>query len=347
MRCLYPLLLAIPIAVYLEMAGASPLWIFISSALAILPLAGVLGKATEELAIHAGPRFGGFLNATFGNAAELIITIMAIRAGLFELVKASITGAIIGNILLILGLSAVVGGFKNKVQVFNRNLAVMNSSLLFLSVIALTIPAIFVLGGGIEDNELGKMSRGVADILMATYVLSLVFSFRTHKHLFHTAHEVLDEAEWSRNKALTIMILSTVGVALMSEFLVGSLEEVISEFGVSEFFLGIVIIPLIGNAAEHSSAIMMALRNRMDLALEIAIGSSTQIAVFVAPLLIYISYLVGKPMSYIFNVYELTAIALTVLIANIVSSDGETNWLEGVQLLAAYAIMAIGFFYVG
>lgn len=352
MRYLYPLLLAIPVAIYLEVTHASPVGVFLSSAVAILPLAGVLGKATEELAIHAGPRLGGFLNATFGNAAELIITTMAVRAGFLELVKASITGSIIGNILLVLGASALAGGIKHKVQTFNRHVAAVNSSLLFLSVIALAVPAVFFLGGGaeggrLEQGELGRMSRGVADILMGTYFLSLVFSFHTHKHLFHTAHELLDQAEWSRNKALGVMVLATAGIALMSEYLVGSLEAVVSQFGLSEFFLGIIIVPLVGNVAEHSSAIIMAMKNRMDLALEIAIGSSTQIALFVAPLLVYISYLFSQQMTYLFNVYELVAIALSVLIAHILAADGETNWLEGVQLLAAYAILALGFFYVG
>ncbi len=344
---LYPLLLAIPVAVYLELTHGSPVGIFVASAVAIIPLAGLMGKATEEIALHAGPRVGGFLNATFGNAAELIITIFAIRAGLFEVVKASITGSIISNILLVLGLSALAGGLRYETLRFNGQVALMNASLLLLAVIALMIPAVFFLGGSMGGAESGALSLGVAVTLMSTYVLSLLFTFHTHRHLFHTAHDRIERAEWSQGKALGVLAGATALVALMSEFLVGSLEQVTKHVGLSELFIGVVVIPLVGNAAEHATAILMAMKNRMDLALEIAVGSSTQIAVFVAPLLIFISYLFGTPMSYVFNVFELTAIGLSVLIANLISADGEINWLEGTQLLAAYAIIGLGFYYVG
>lgn len=343
---LHLLLLGMPAALYLRWTGGDPTWVFLAAAAAIIPLAGLMGRATEEIALHAGPQVGGFLNATFGNAAELIITIFAIQAGLFEVAKASITGSIIGNILLVLGLSIVAGGTRYKSMTFSRTTASTNASLLFLAVIALMVPALFHLGGGLPAGATGALSLGVAFTLMGVYLLSLLFTFRTHRHLFLTAHDHLEAATWSRRRAAGVLVGATSLVALMSEYLVTSLEPAVERVGLSPFFVGIVIIPTIGNAAEHSSAILMALKNRMDLSLEIAVGSSTQVAVFVAPLVVFLSYLMGQPMSIIFNVYEVLAIGLSVLIAYVISSDGETNWLEGVQLLAAYAILAMGFFFV-
>lgn len=344
MKYLYPLLLGIPVAIWAELSHGSPLLIFVASSLAIIPLAGIMGKATEEVALHAGPRIGGLLNATMGNAAELIITIFALRAGLFEVVKASIAGSIIGNILLVLGLSALLGGLKFKAQRFNPHVAAMNATMLFLAVIALVIPDIFALGGKLTPAGENLLSLGEAIVLVSVYLLSLLFSFGTHKELFHTAHNHIEKAEWTLGKALGILVAATVAVGLMSEFLVGSVEHVVEQVGLSEAFIGVILIPLIGNAAEHSSAVIMALKNRMDLALEIAVGSSTQVALLVAPVLIFVSYLFGKPMNMVFNLYELAAVAVAVLITNLIANDGETNWLEGAMLVATYGILGLAFY---
>lgn len=346
MNFLYYLLAAVPVAIYLELTHASPLLIFIFSSLAIIPLAGLMGKSTEELAIVAGPRVGGFLNATFGNATELIITIFALREGLFDVVKASIAGSILGNILLVLGFAALMGGIKNKTLQFNYQIANLNTSLLFLVVVALIIPAMFYHAGDLNGGEAQALSLITAVLLLLIYFTSLFFSFKTHRHLFHTSHNVLEKPEWSKYVSLAVLAGSVVLVALMSEFLVGSLEHMVQRVGVSEIFIGFILIPIIGNAAEHSTAVIMAIKNRMDLALEIAVGSSTQIALMITPLLVFISYLFGRPMHLVFHQLELTGIALAVLVVNFAIRDGETNYLEGLILLFTYAILGTAFFFV-
>ena len=341
------LLLGMPVALWAEFAGY-PMVAFIASAAAVLRLAAWMGHATEEVAVHAGPRIGGFLNGTFGNAAELIIVILAIKQGLFEVVKASITGSILGNALLVLGAASFAGGLKYRNQEFNRNLARFNTSLLFIAVAALVVPAVFHNGNPHPMTEAGlnTLSLWTAVVLLGTYVCSLVFSFKTHAHLFVAEGGVQGKAKWSLRKAVGVLLAATVGVVLMSEVLVESLEPVIHQLGWSELFVGIVVIALVGNAAEHSTAITMAMQNKMEVAVEIAIGSTTQIAMLVAPVAVLVSHFFGPGMSLEFLPSELVAILISVLTVNQITRDGETNWLEGLMLLSVYVIIAIAFFFV-
>jgi len=345
------LLLLIPAAIALELAQADPLYIFIASAGAIIPLAGWMGRSTEWISEHLGPGIGGLLNATFGNAAELIIAIMALRAGLYEVVKASITGSIIGNILLVLGLSLVAGGVKYKEMRFNRTAASLSSTLLALSAIALIMPALFhqlSLGANQVPAE-RTLSLEIAIVLALTYVLSLVFSLHTHKHLYtapadegsETALGMVHVPMW---KAGLILLAATAMVALMSEFLVGAVEHTAETLGMTDIFVGVFLLAIIGNAAEHSTAVMMAMKNKMDLALNIAIGSSIQVALLVAPLLVFISYLFGRPLDLVFTTFEIAAVALSAGIVNLIALDGESNWMEGVLLLAVYGILGLAFY---
>lgn len=345
MKLLRFFLLFIPVSIISVLFKFNPVWTFFLSALAIIPLAGLMGEATEAIACYTGPRVGGFLNATFGNATELIIAFFALRAGLFEVVKASIAGSVIGNVLLVLGASMLLGGMKYKTQQFNRHAIETSSSMLLFAVIGLILPAIFthtIKPSLLNTARYEWLSVGVAFLFFAIYLLGLYFSFYTHKDLYGTEHEEEADPHWSLVKSITILSLATVGVALMSEFLVQSVEHVTKTLGLSEFFVGIVLIPIIGNAAEHSTAIIMAIKNKMDVAVEIAIGSSLQIILFVAPVLIFLS-LIFKPMSIIFNEFELIALIVSVIIANKVASDAESNWLEGAQLVVVYLIIAISF----
>lgn len=338
------LLLAIPISFFLELSDYSPVLLFITAGLSIIPLAGYMGNATEEIAIYVGPRVGGLLNATFGNAAELIITIFALRAGLYEVVKASITGSIIGNLLLVLGLSMLLGGFKFKSQKFNREAAGMHTSMLLMAVTGLIIPAVFL---QTHTNPAAEpFSLGVAAVLMLVYILSLIFSLHTHKDVFRPSQEHSETPQWSKLKALSVLLVATFFVVIESEFLVSGIEPVVKTLGISELFIGVIVIPIIGNAAEHSTSVIMALKNKMDISLEIAIGSSTQIALFVAPLLVFLGYFMGRPLDLIFTSYELVVIIMATVIAAVINMDGRSNWLEGAQLLSAYAIMAIAFLFV-
>lgn len=342
------LLLGMPVALWAEFFGHQPLLAFAASAVAVLRLASWMGHATEEVAIHAGPRIGGFLNGTFGNAAELIIVILAIRAGLYEVVKASITGSVLGNALLVLGAAAFAGGIKHSSQSFNRNLARFNASLLFIAMAALVVPAVFHHGNPTPMTEGGlkTLSLWTAVVLLGVYVCSLVFSFKTHAHLFVAEGGLHAKASWSLRKAIGVLLAATVGVVLMSEVLVGSIEHVIAQLGWSELFVGIVVVALVGNAAEHSTAITMAMQNRMDVAIEIAVGSTTQIALLVAPVAVLVSHLFGDGMSLEFLPSELAALLISVLTVNQITRDGETNWLEGLMLLGTYVIIAIAFFFV-
>lgn len=348
MKYLKVLFVFIPISIVLELMHASPIFLFVASALAIMPLAGLMGEATEEISVYSGPRIGGFLNATFGNATELIISFFALKEGLFDVVKASIAGSVIGNILLVLGASMLAGGLKYKTQKFNRGVVDVSSSMLLFAVIGLSIPAIFthtINPELLNTSRYEGLSVGVAFLMFAIYLLSLYFSFHTHKDLYGSEHEETVEAKWSLKKAVMVLIGATVIIALESEFLVGSVEPMTKAIGLSEFFVGIILIPIIGNAAEHSTAILMALKNKMDVAVEIAIGSSLQIILFVAPILVFLS-LLFTPMSIVFNEFELISLIVAVLIANKVSGDGQSNWLEGVQLIAVYIIIAISFFII-
>jgi len=343
-RFLNLLLLAIPVSIFLKLSDYSPVLLFVAAGLSIIPLAGYMGKATEEIAIYVGPRVGGLLNATFGNAAELIITIFALRAGLYEVVKASITGSIIGNLLLVLGLSMLLGGFKYKTQKFNRAAAGMHTSMLLMAVTGLIIPAVFLQTH--ENPAAEPLSLGVAAVLMLVYILSLIFSLHTHKDVFRPSQEHPETPNWSRLKALLILLVATILVVLESEFLVAGIEPVVKTLGISELFIGVIVIPIIGNAAEHSTSVIMALKNKMEISLEIAIGSSTQIALFVAPLLVFLGYFIGQPLDLIFTGYELVVIIMATVITAMISMDGRSNWLEGAQLLSAYAIMAFAFLFV-
>ena len=344
MKFLNLLLIAIPISLALKLLDYSPVLLFVAAGLSIIPLAGYMGKATEEIAIYVGPRIGGLLNATFGNAAELIITIFALKAGLVEVVKASITGSIIGNLLLVLGLSMLVGGFKYKTQKFNRAAAGMHTSMLLMAVTGLIIPAVFL---NTHANPAAEpLSLGVAAVLMLVYLLSLLFSLHTHKDVFRPSQEHSETPTWSKFKALLTLLIATIFVVLESEFLVGGIEPVVQTLGISQLFIGVIVIPIIGNAAEHTTSVIMALKNKMEISLEIAIGSSTQIALFVAPLLVFLGYFMGRPLDFLFTSYELIVIIMATVITAIISMDGRSNWLEGAQLLSAYVIMALAFLFV-
>jgi Ca2+:H+ antiporter len=345
MKILRFLLIFVPVSLIGEFVDYPPTVLFVLSALAIIPLAGLMGEATEEISFYSGPQVGGFLNATFGNATELIIAFFAMKAGLFEVVKASIAGSVIGNILLVLGASMLVGGLKYKTQQFNQKAVEVSSSMLLFAVIGLIIPAIFTetVPASLLTTSYEGLSVIVAVIMFSIYLLSLVFSFYTHKDLYSVDHSQESASKWSLPKSIIVLIGATVLIGLESELFVGSVKPMTESIGLSEFFVGIILVPIIGNAAEHSTAIVMAYKNKMDVAVEIALGSSLQIILFVTPVLIFLS-LLFSPMSIVFNEFELIALIFSVLIANRVANDGESNWLEGVQLIAVYIIIAAAFF---
>jgi len=346
------LLLAIPASVVLNMQHASPVFIFITACLGVLPLAGLMGKATEEIAERTGPTIGGLLNATFGNAAELIIAIVALRAGLVDLVKASITGSILGNLLLILGLSLVAGGARTPFLKFNRTSAGMSSAMLALAVAGLVFPALFHgLHPDTENARLAfselQLSEAVALILALTYGLSLVFSLRTHKTLFGLDPTATPHgATWSMGRAVLVLGVATAGVVVESEILVHAVDGVTARLGLSEAFLGLIIIPIIGNAAEHATAIVVARKGQTDLALQIALGSSTQVALLVAPLLVLAGLVVGVPLNLVFTTFEVVALGLATGVVAIITLDGESHWFEGAQLLALYGMVAAAAFFL-
>jgi len=345
------LLVCMPIALALEWTHSSPIAIFILSCLAIVPLAGLMGKATEHLAEQMGEGLGGLLNATFGNAAELIIALMALRAGLHEVVKASVTGSIIGNLLLVLGLAVLTGGLRFPELKFNRTAASVSSTLLTLAAVGLVVPALFhQIALGRDTSHEWELSFEIAVVLFATYLLSLLFTLRTHAHLYvggaHEADQALGTYAWSRRKSVLVLLAATAGVALMSEALVASIEHAALALGMSQIFVGVILVAIIGNAAEHSTAILVAHKGKMDLAVNIAIGSSLQIALFVAPVLVFASYLFGRPMDLLFTSFEVLAVAVSVLIVNQIASDGESNWMEGVMLLAVYVILGLAFYFL-
>jgi Ca2+:H+ antiporter len=343
------LLVAVPFAILAKLLHWSPIAVFGISAIAIIPLAGYIGAATEVLAFYTNPRIGGLLNATLGNAAELIITIAAIRAGYLELVKASIAGSILGNLLLVLGMSFLLGGLRHGIQTFNRKQASNNAIMLVLTVVILLIPSLLShYIGNVETPEprVEELSLGVAAVMIVLYILGLIYSFKVIGGpvvVEDTNHETAPK-RWSLRMTIVILVLSTVGIAYMSEVLVGSVESVVTSLGLSEFFIGLIFIPIIGNVAEHIVAVQVALKNKMTLSVEIAIASSLQIALFVAPLLVFISLLIGHPLTLVFNQLELIALIAGVLIAALVSADGESNWLEGAELLAIYFILGLTFF---
>jgi Ca2+:H+ antiporter len=340
------LLVLVPVSIVLELAGGNELLIFLTSAGAILPLAGLIGRSTEQLALHTGPRIGGLVNATFGNVTELVICVFLILEDEVDIVKASLTGSILGNLLLVLGLSFLFGGLRHEEQSYNARSASIHATSLVLAVVALLMPALFALSQS-EETPLQRevVSGTVAAVLIGLYVAALVFTLVTHEHMFRTPAPE-EHPSWSRRKAIGLLLASTALVALEAEFLVSSLGPALEDLGLSELFVGLIVIPIIGNAAEHSSAILFALRNKVDVTLEIAIGSSTQIALFVAPALVFISLLVGHPMDFVFSTFEVAAVALSTVLVFMISVDGRSNWLEGAQLTGAYVIMAISFYFV-
>lgn len=348
MKYLNILLVFAPIAIAGELLHWSPTLLFITSALAVIPAAGILGQATEELAVHTGPRVGGLLNATLGNAAELIITLFAIRAGLLDLVKASITGSILGNVLLVMGFSVLLGGIKNGVQRFDRTHAGVNATQLILAVLALMIPSLFFFAHTETFGPVESLSLGAAVAMILVYALGLIFAFRYTGVEPALAHETqaAHHGAWPIPKAVALLIAATVLIAWLSEILVGAVEHTVAALGISEFFIGIIVVPLVGNVAEHLVAVQTAWKNKMELSMAVSLGSSLQIALFVAPVLVFISLLLGNPLTLVFNQFEIIALFAGTLIAAFVAQDGESNWLEGAQLLVLYIILAMAFFFL-
>jgi len=345
------LLLAAPASWIAEQAAPESPWVFITAAASLIPLAGLIGLGTEQLAERSGPAWGGFLNATFGNAAELIIALVALKDGHQELVKASITGSIVGNLLLVLGLSFFVGGLNRKAQKFHRTAATNMAAMLFLGVVALVMPAVFDLSLfgrlDVESPALASISFSSAIVLIAAYIGSLIYAFRAQKDLFRPAEKHGHDAPaLSAASAIAVLAVGTLLTTVQAEILVGAMEPALARFGFTELFAGVIVIALIGNAAEHYSAVTAARRDEMTLAVEIAVGSSAQIALLVAPALVLISFAIGRPMSLLFNGFEITAIALSVFATAIVVVDGESNWVEGLQLLSVYVIVATAFYFV-
>jgi Ca2+:H+ antiporter len=347
------LLVFIPAGLLAELLHWSPLVVFILSAVAIVPLARWIGTATEELATYVGPGIGGLLNATFGNATELIIAIFALRAGLVDVVKASITGSILGNLLFVLGFALFFGGLRREKQSFNATASGIGATQMTLAVIGLFIPAALYYTlttpqPATRSFILEEFSLLVSGLLIAAYASGLIFSLRTHKHLYMSSMEDEGEIElstrWSKQRSIGVLLVATIGVAVMSELLVSSLEVATKKLGWSDIFVGIVVIPIIGNAAEHVTAVTVAIKNKMDLAIGIAVGSSTQVALLLAPLLVFISLLFNPHMNLLLTPFELVAVGLAVLIANLITLDGESNWYEGALLLTVYGILGVAFY---
>jgi Ca2+:H+ antiporter len=372
LRPVFYLGIFIPLAVGLDLAGVSPVLIFFAAALGVIPTAALMGEATEHLAARSGPGIGGLLNVTFGNAPELIIAFFALQKGLQEVVKASIAGSILGNVLLVLGASMFFGGWNREKQTFNATAARAQSAMLLLALVALILPAMFELinGGGLPPvgeegpgfakacggvgaancSDLKTMSFGVAIVLILSYAAGMFFSLKTHRQLFNPYADKEDSEEdgetWSLKRSVIALAIAGVLVGIMSEVLVGSIEDASKDIGLSQFFVGIFVVAIVGNAAEHWVAVLVATKDKMDLAVNIAIGSSAQIALFVAPVLVLLSFVVGpEPMPLVFNGYELSAMIFAVLIANFLTQDGESHWFEGIQLMAVYAVMGLVFFF--
>ena len=362
----YILVPFIPLAVIFELVHADPVIVFFTSALGVIPTAALMGRATEELAERSGPGIGGLLNVTFGNAPELIIALFALNAGLHEVVKASIIGSIMGNALLVLGASAFVGGLRRERQFFDATAATSQSAMLLLAVGAMLMPAVYELveGTGLPrpdderinyDGTVENLSYAVAFVLIGTYAAGLWFSLKTHKDLFNpVAHteddpdpiQHGDEEPWTVRKSVIMLAIAGLAVGLMSEILVGSITEASESVGLSEFFIGVIVVAIVGNAAEHWVAVLVAWKDKMDLAVNIAIGSAAQIALFVAPVLVLCSLVIGPhPMALVFNGFELAGVFLAILIASHVTNEGESTWFEGLQLLAVYAVLGLTFFF--
>jgi Ca2+:H+ antiporter len=348
MKYLRILLICVPLSFLGVLLHWSASIMFILTCISIVPLAGYLGSATEEIAAYTGPKLGGFLNATFGNATELIITFFAIKAGLFDVVKASLAGSVLGNILLVLGCSILFGGLKHKELKYDSQLGTFTATMLLFAVIGLTIPAVFTskVPENLISSEYESFSVITSVILLTIYVIGMIYSFRSQKDLYGVEHAEDIDSKWSLPVSIIILGVATVLIAILSELLVESIEPMTQAAGISEMFVGIILIPIVGNAAEHSTAVIMALKNKMDIAIEIAVGSSLQIALFVVPVAVLVS-LFFTPMSIIFKPIELFLFGSSVLIANQVVKAGRTNWMEGLKLMSVYIIAAVGFFIVG
>jgi Ca2+:H+ antiporter len=362
----YLLVPLIPLAIVLDVVGASPIAVFFVSAGGVIPTAALMGRATEELAHRSGPGIGGLLNVTFGNAPEIIIALFALGQGLHEVVKASLIGSMLGNILLVLGASMFVGGLGRERQRFDRTAASAQSAMLLLAAVALVMPAIFELVAGnglplpgdeIRDypSDVEHLSLAVALVLMATYAGGLFFSLKTHRDLFNPDYSELGAGEgeeehepWTVRRAVIMLAIAGVAVGVMSEILVGSISDAAKGVGLSEFFIGVIVVAIVGNAAEHWVAVLVARKDKMDLAVNIAIGSSAQIALFAAPVLVICSFFLGPhPMALVFNGFEVGAMLLAVIIANHVTNEGESTWFEGLQLLAVYVVLGLTFLFAG
>jgi Ca2+:H+ antiporter len=350
MKVLYGLLILVPVALILDfgdIGGHSA--VFVSSALAMIPLAALLGRATEEAAIYTGPKIGALLNATLGNAAELIITIVALNKGLVDVVKASIAGSIIGNILVVLGFSVLLGGLKNGTQRFDQRAAGANATMMALAVLALLIPALFSLpgeNGRLKTHDIERLSDGVAVVMILIYVLYLVFSLRGTSPAEHEQEQETHVASMRLQTAIGILAGSTIAIVVMSEILVGAIEPTAEDWGLTDLFIGVMLIPLVGNIAEHLVAVQVAIANKMDLSLGIAIGSGLQVALFVTPVLVFAGLILDQTMTLVFNNYELAGLAAATLIAVLISVDGESHWLEGAELIALYAMLGLAFYFV-
>lgn len=350
------LLVFIPISIAAHFLDWGATTVFVTAGLAIIPLAAYMGNATEEIAVVVGPNLGGLLNATFGNATELILAFIALKGGLVDVVKATITGSIISNLLLVMGLSMLLGGLLYKEQEFQPIAARVNASSMNLAVIAILLPtAVEWTSAGIGEQTLQQLSVAVAVVLILVYGLTLLFSMKTHSYLYDVGVAELEETETEASEDnhkpvnlpfwIGVLLVVTLAVAFESELLVDSLEEATSQLGLTALFTGVILLPIIGNAAEHFTAVTVALKNKMDLSVSVAVGSSLQIALFVAPVLVIAGWLIGQPMDLDFNPFELVAVAVAVLIANSISSDGKSNWLEGSLLLATYTILGLAFFF--
>jgi Ca2+:H+ antiporter len=357
-RIFLGLLLFVPISLAAHWLHWGALAVFVTAGLAILPLAAWMGTATEEIAVVLGPTLGGLLNATFGNATELIIAVIALNAGLIEVVKASLTGSIIGNLLLVMGLAMFLGGLRFKEQTFPPVVARVNASLMNLAVIAILLPtAVHFTTPKIQPLQLQKLSVTISCVLIAVYGLTLFFSMKTHSYLYDLGIAENEENSTHREPFgqkhlpnlklwVGVLLAATVAVAIESELLVESLEVATEQLGLTALFTGVIVLPIIGNAAEHATAVTVAMKNKMDLSVSVAMGSSLQIALFVAPALVLYGWAVGQPMDLNFNPFELVAVVVSVLIANSISSDGQSNWLEGMLLLAAYFVLGLAFYFL-
>ncbi len=349
-RILSLLLVFVPISIWLGLTHGPAPAVFLTACLAVIPLAGLMGRGTEQLTRHLGPGVGGLLTSSFGNAAELILAFIALREGHLDVVKASLTGSIIGNMLLVLGLAMLLGGWKHKELRFSAAAAESGSSVMFLAVVGLVIPAIYAhISKHEHPGRMESLSLDISVILIFTYAASLLFSLRSHRHLFRPEVEPAEDAhgpQWSLQKSLATLVGAAVLIAVVAEFLVGAVEAAGAALGLSDVFMGVVVLALVGNAAENSTAIQMAMRNQMDLSLAIAVGSSTQIAIFVAPVLVLAGHFMGTPLGLEFTVLEVAAVMLSVFTMNLLIRDGRTNWFEGLQLLAVYAILAMAFYFI-